>query len=31
MTDRDHSPEEIIEEITLSKEVVTAEQEITST
>lgn len=31
MTDQDHSPEEIIEEITLSKEVVTAEQEITST
>ncbi len=31
MTDQDHSPEQIIEEITLSKEVVTAEQEITST
>lgn len=31
MSDQDHSPEEIIEEITLSKEVVAAEQEITST
>ncbi|MEI7736021.1 MAG: sulfite exporter TauE/SafE family protein [Ferruginibacter sp.] len=31
MAHQDHSPEQIIEEITLSKEVVTAEQEITST
>jgi hypothetical protein len=31
MADQDHSPEQIIEEITLSKEVVAAELEITST